>query len=287
MAYNNALYSYNDILNNSSYFYMYDDQSRFSAGVQTMQGKLNNAGFWCDTADGIFGLKTDEAVRHFQRAYSLVVDGMAGRNTLSVLDYVSSTSPGFNRMGGNYGVYFDSFNKRFMHNQQTVYSALKATGLNKVAIAGFMGNLEAENHFRTALAGTGGAVGLAQWEGSRKTNLYNYANVNSRDVTDIIVQAWFIIEECSAGSPYKDSDGVSCWEQLNFATSVSQAADCVTAFYERCFFATSWNGIVNSGYETNRFDTSKPNAYFSNRHYLDAPQRRGYAENYYACLQQM
>lgn len=288
MSYNNALYSYSDILNSSSYFYMYDDQLRFSSGVQTMQEKLNHAGFWCDIPDGIFGGKTDEAVRHFQRAYSLAVDGMAGRNTLSVLDYVSSNSPGFTKTTGNYGVYFDVYNRRFMYNQQTVYSALNAAGLNKEAIAGFMGNLEAEHQFRTALEGTGGAIGLAQWEGDRKTKLYNYANANARDVTDIILQAWFIIAECSSGSTYEDTGGaVECWIKLLSADTVFQAADYVTALYERCFFVTSWSGIVNSGYETNRFDTGSPNICFSNRYYLDAPKRRGYAESYYSCLLQM
>lgn len=285
MSYNNALYSYSDILNSSSYFYMYDDQLRFSSGVQTMQEKLNHAGFWCDIPDGIFGGKTDEAVRHFQRAYSLAVDGMAGRNTLSVLDYVSSNSPGFTKTAGNYGVYFDVYNRRFMYNQQTVYSALNAAGLNKKAIAGFMGNLEAEHQFRTALEGTGGAVGIAQWADERKTNLYNYANANSRDVTDIILQAWFIIAECSSGGNYENREAVNCWSKLLTASGVFQAADYVTALYERCLSCSSWSGVQNSGYATSRFST-QPNTY-DGKYYLDTPKRRGYAEAYYNCIYQM
>lgn len=287
MAYNNALYGYNDILNNSNYFYMYDDLLRYSEGVQTMQEKLTKAGFWCGTPDGKFGENTDEAVRHFQRAYNLVVDGKAGQNTLSVLDIISSNSPGFISVGGNYSVFFDNYNKHFMRNQQTVYEALRAAGLNKCAVAGFMGNLEAEHQFRTALSGTGGAVGLAQWAGERKTRLYSFANANARDVTDILVQAWFIVEECSAVSPYRDTSGATeCWAKLSSVSNVLQAADIVTALYERCFCAASWNGIVNSGYETSRFDTSSPNSY-NGLYYLDSPKRRGYAENYYNCMQDM
>lgn len=117
--YDNSLYTYAQVLNNQGY-YMKDDSARYSEGVQTMQEKLNKAGYWCGTADSKFGGNTDEAVRHFQRSYDLVVDGKAGRNTLTILDSVSAASPGFSKTAGTYGVYFDSTNKKFMYNQQMV-----------------------------------------------------------------------------------------------------------------------------------------------------------------------
>ena len=53
--------------------------------VQSMQEALNQLGYDCGTADGIFGTKTEEAVRAFQADNGLVVDGVAGKNTLAAL----------------------------------------------------------------------------------------------------------------------------------------------------------------------------------------------------------
>lgn len=283
-TYDNSRYTYAQVLNNEGY-YMQDDSYTYSAGVKTMQQKLNKAGFWCGTPDGKFGSGTDEAVRHFQRAYDLTVDGKAGRQTLAILDYVSANSPGFTSTGGTYSVYFDNTNKRFMHNQQTVFEALRAAGLNNIAIAGFMGNLEAEHQFKTALSGTGSAIGLAQWEGTRKTNLQNYANASSMDITSIILQAWFIVEECTAGGKYVDSSAVTCWNYLGTVSSVSTAADYVTALYERCANYSSWSEVQSSKYSTSRF--SEQANVFNNKYYLDTPKRRGYAAAYYNCICQM
>lgn len=285
--YDNTLYTYADVLNNKGY-YMKDDLLRYSAGVKTMQQKLNKAGFWCGTPDGKFGSGTDEAVRHFQRAYNLYVDGKAGYGTLAILDSASANSPGFTATGGDYSIYFDFTNKKFMYNQQRVYEALRMLKLNKIAIAGFMGNLEAEHQFRTALSGTGGAIGLAQWEGTRKANLQRYATANSMDITNIILQSSFIYEECTAGSGYTDGQAKQCADYLtngNTVTTVAKAADYVTALYERCYYCTTWSAAQKSSYGIKRFDV-QPNAYNS-YYYLDTPKRRGYAATYYKYLCQM
>lgn len=282
--YDNSRFTYAQVLNNQG-FYMKDDWLRYSVGVETMQTKLNKAGFWCGTPDGKFGGNTDEAVRHFQRAYNLDVDGKAGRNTLTILDSVSAASPGFTKTAGNYGVFFDSTNKKFMYNQQMVFTALKAAGLNNLAIAGFMGNLQAEHEFKTSMNGDSGSVGLAQWLGDRKTNLQNYAIANSMEITNVILQAWFIIEECTSGSSYCDSSAITCMNYLkdgHTITSVAKAADYVVALYERCANYANWSSVQNSGYSTSRFST-QANA-LNNRYYLDTPKRRGYAEAYYQCI---
>lgn len=86
--YNNALYSYNDVLNgiNNAYF-MRDDSLRYSAGVKTMQEKFNYAGYNCGVADGKFGSGTEKVVREFQADQFIGVDGKAGQNTISRLEY--------------------------------------------------------------------------------------------------------------------------------------------------------------------------------------------------------
>lgn len=53
--------------------------------VKEMQQNLILLGYLSDTADGIFGGKTDAAVRLYQRRNSLTVDGIAGKNTLSAV----------------------------------------------------------------------------------------------------------------------------------------------------------------------------------------------------------
>lgn len=253
-----------------------------------MQQKLNKAGYWCGTPDGKFGNDTDEAVRHFQRSYELTVDGKAGRNTLATLDVVSANSPGFTKTAGTYGVYFCESTKKFMYNQQMVYNALHAAGLNDVSIAAFMGNLQAENQFKTSMKGDNGSVGLAQWRLDRKTNLERYAAANSMDVTSAILQAWFIVEECTYGSGYTDTKAKRCMDYLKdgyTATTITKATDYVTALYERCSNYATLTEAQNSQYEASRF--CKPANAFDGRFYVDAADRRGYAEAYYNCINKM
>jgi peptidoglycan hydrolase-like protein with peptidoglycan-binding domain len=54
--------------------------------VKELQNKLNAKGFNCGAADGIFGSKTDSAVRSFQRANGLVADGIVGPKTWAALN---------------------------------------------------------------------------------------------------------------------------------------------------------------------------------------------------------
>lgn len=55
------------------------------ADVRDMQIMLNSLGYDCGTADGIFGNKTVNAVKAFQTAEGLTVDGIAGQKTLETL----------------------------------------------------------------------------------------------------------------------------------------------------------------------------------------------------------
>ena len=67
--------------------------------VKTLQENLNYLGYNCGNADGDFGVKTDTALRNFQKAYKLTVDGKYGATSKKTLeDAVSkkkntSTSP--------------------------------------------------------------------------------------------------------------------------------------------------------------------------------------------------
>lgn len=287
-SYDNSRYTYEQVLKGSG-SYKQDSSLKYSSGVETMQTKLNKAGFWCGTPDGKFGGGTDAVVRNFQDTYGLTVDGIAGKGTLAKLDEVSDASLGFTMTNGTYGVYFDSVNKRFMHNQQVVYERLKNAGLSKIAIAGFMGNFQAEHEFKTSMAGGGGSVGLAQWLTPRKEKLQKYAKALSKDVTLITVQADFVLEECKSGT-YYDEGSADCLKALKddeVVKTVHNAADYVTALYERCH-----SHIDENDMKTCKDEDCVPSRYdgendYNHRWYLDAAKRRGYAQAYLDCIDRM
>lgn len=54
--------------------------------VREMQARLNARGYTeCGAADGVFGKNTENAVRNFQRDNKLMIDGLAGRDTITAL----------------------------------------------------------------------------------------------------------------------------------------------------------------------------------------------------------
>ena len=59
--------------------------------VKTLQNKLIELGYLSGKADGVYGNKTAEAVRAFQKANKLTADGVAGTKTLSKLSSASSS----------------------------------------------------------------------------------------------------------------------------------------------------------------------------------------------------
>jgi N-acetylmuramoyl-L-alanine amidase len=60
-------------------------QGNSGAQVRTIQKKLKNWGYYKGSVDGIFGSKTKEAVKYFQRKNGLAVDGVVGPKTLAAL----------------------------------------------------------------------------------------------------------------------------------------------------------------------------------------------------------
>lgn len=60
--------------------------------VKQIQTKLKNWGYYNGSIDGVYGSKTYEAVKSFQRKNGLTVDGIAGSKTLAALGINSSSS---------------------------------------------------------------------------------------------------------------------------------------------------------------------------------------------------
>lgn len=67
-------------------------QGNTGSTVRTIQQKLKNWGYYKGTVDGIFGSKTKEAVKYFQRKNGLTVDGIVGNKTLAALGIKTSGS---------------------------------------------------------------------------------------------------------------------------------------------------------------------------------------------------
>ena len=61
--------------------------------VKELQNKLNALGYDCGKADGIFGAKTEAAVKQYQKDTGLTVDGMAGPKTLEALKTAKKSEP--------------------------------------------------------------------------------------------------------------------------------------------------------------------------------------------------
>ncbi|MDR0286720.1 MAG: spore cortex-lytic enzyme [Clostridiales bacterium] len=61
--------------------------------VKQIQTKLKTWGYYTGSIDGIYGAKTETAVKSFQKKNGLAVDGVAGKNTLAAMGISSSSSP--------------------------------------------------------------------------------------------------------------------------------------------------------------------------------------------------
>ena len=84
---------------NTAYAAVYQQGSRGTT-VKTIQQKLKNWGYYKGSVDGIFGAKTKEAVKYFQRKNNLTVDGIVGAQTLKALG-ISSGSSSSTKPGGS------------------------------------------------------------------------------------------------------------------------------------------------------------------------------------------
>ena len=62
--------------------------------VRRIQQKLTSLGYFTSAIDGIYGTRTQSAVRSFQRDRGLAVDGIAGPKTLAALGLSSSSTGG-------------------------------------------------------------------------------------------------------------------------------------------------------------------------------------------------
>ena len=69
--------------------------------VKQIQTKLKRWGYYTGNIDGIYGTKTVEAVKYFQRKNGLTADGIAGQATLKAMGLSSSNNNSSSSNGSN------------------------------------------------------------------------------------------------------------------------------------------------------------------------------------------
>ena len=122
--------------------------------------------------------------------------------------------------------------------QEKVWFALRGAGFSEYAVAGAMGNIEAESHFRQDAieGGSGIGFGLCQWSYGRRTQLENYAKSKGKSPSDIEIQIEFLIGELTPGG---GADGYATYqfgsqgENWKNAASVDIATDLYCRYFER------------------------------------------------------
>lgn len=192
-------------------------KGQVSNDVKDLQNNLITLGYLSGTADGAFGKNTENAVIAFQKKYGLTPDGLVGNTTRNkIKEIVSNNNPGTqepnpkptdNGTIRNVPIDTNYKNKNVnIDNATYVYNELIKAGFTKQSAAAVMGNLDVEHAFSTSWEGDQGSVGIAQWRGSRKTDLETYAKQQNGDVTDIKIQTSFMINvDMEKGLEKKDS----------------------------------------------------------------------------------
>lgn len=112
-------------------------------------------------------------------------------------------------------------------NLDTITAFLRGKGLSPAQVAGVEGNLQVESNFNPAAANPKeGAIGIAQWEGGRRTALQNYARATGGSETDLNTQLGFLWSELTGSES-------NAYTQLLATSSASAAATVFDQYYER------------------------------------------------------
>lgn len=111
-----------------------------------------------------------------------------------------------------------------------VWDRLSEKGLGDAQIAGILGNMYAESRFDPAVINPdGGAMGLIQWKGERRTALENFAAENGGDPSDPEIQIGYLLKEISSGYEYDQLTDGNFWN----LTDPEEAADVFVHKFER------------------------------------------------------
>lgn len=245
-SYDNTRYTYEQVLAGQGY-YMKDEQLRTAPGVKTMQTKLNTVGYNCGTPDGKFGNNTDTAVRAFQLAKGLTVDGKAGKNTLKALDAAAAGGEGSTGTLYCSNSYLTSAQMKV--NAQYILDYLRDRGWTKNAVCGMLGNMQTESTINPGIwqslkeNNLSGGFGLVQWTPASK--YIDWANARGLEVANMDSQLQRILYELENGEQYYATSAYN----LSFS-AFSQSTE--SAYYLGCAFLHNYERPKNSSQDATR-----------------------------------
>lgn len=165
----------------------------------------------------------DDYVRSIQAAYK-------NQTQLKVEDYTLGKK-GYNLSGDYTSIGNVSADQASV--QKAIWNFCKKKGLGDTQAAAICGNAFQESGYNpSALQGSetsiayGNAAGLWQWDGGRKTNLFQYAKTNDKKWTDIEIQLNYMWKELNDGY-YKGRLTQMQFFTTNDVTLATNAFNCV------------------------------------------------------------
>lgn len=218
--------------------------------VRKLQNLLNALGFGILEVDGLFGAKTEEAVKAFQSKNNLTADGIVGKKTWAVLDQYDP-------------IVHEDADQVDIDNVENAWEILyglfsNEVGPNPVAVAGILGNLMAESGInpknlegkgnqilgltddeytnavdngtitRSQFASDGYGYGICQWTyKTRKEALWDFANYvfDSVSIGNLEMQMLFLMKELGNIPKLK--------EKLKNARTVFEASSAFMLEFEK------------------------------------------------------
>lgn len=113
------------------------------------------------------------------------------------------------------------------NNANTIAQFFLSKGVSPAVVAGIVGNLMEESGTDPGSYNSHeNALGIAQWEGGRLTNLQNFARQTGGDANSLNTQLNFLWHEMN-------STESSAWQKVQGASSAAQAAALWDQYYER------------------------------------------------------
>ena len=113
--------------------------------VKTLQTKLKNWGYYTGSVDGVFGSRTQAAVKYFQRVNGLTVDGIVGQKTAQALGMSLSAASSSNSSYSSSDLYLLA---------RVVYSEARGEPyLGQVAVAAVVLNRVKSSEFPNTISG--------------------------------------------------------------------------------------------------------------------------------------
>lgn len=193
----NSNYSYYQVKNGTG-SYQYENPITYSAGVKTLQQRLNSIGYNL-TANGMYDSSTKEAVANFQLECKLSKDGVAAQSTLIQLDKVYQNS------------YFTNYGKPISSSQWGCANILSGTFNNIDLLSRIIWG--EERGIKDA------QIAVAQVIKNRSTNSSYY--VSSKDAPNASLWARIVGKK----SQYSTANNITCCTPTRGDCSKSDGID--------------------------------------------------------------